>query len=736
MRIGAARILKSRIVFGEDRMRTVIAFVALAAFAAQAQTQPAAFPPRNVQTTFFGAVVDDPYRDLEDIKNPDVATWAKSHADFARSQLESLPGYKGLRSRVAELDESAAASVGTLRLDGKGTLFFTRRGARDNTLKLYQRNAKGGETLLVDPDDWQKETGKPHAINYFAPSSDGQLVAFGISAAGSEEASIYVIETATRKRIGEPIDRAQYPGISWRPDSRSFFYWRQQELKPGMPATEKYQSGRSWLHVVGTPASADVMLAGAEVTPRMQVRRTDFVYVFAPPGSRFAVAVVSNGVQREAAMYTAPLASVGKPDTPWVRICDFADKVTWSAVHGDDIYLLTYRDSTRFSVVRTRLGAPDLAKATTVVPASERVLVTMQAAKDGLYIEARDGSVKRLMRRAWGAQGALDVKLPLEGSAGLLATRQEVDGAIVGLSAWTRAREIHAVNRAGKATNTGLQPLGAFDAPTGLVTTEVKVKSHDGAMVPLSIIHRADVKLDGTNPTLLYGYGSYGFTEEPNYQAMRLAWLERGGVYAVANVRGSSVYGYDWYKAGYKTTKPNTWKDFIACAEYLIAQKYTASSKLGILGGSAGGILVGRAMTERPDLFAAVVPVVGVLDAIRAEATANGVPNIPEFGTVTKEDEFKALLAMSSYHQVKDATSYPAVMLIHGVNDVRVDYWHSSKMAARLLAASTSGKPILLNLDYDAGHGIGSTKQQRQRQVADYYSFLLWQTGHPEFQRH
>jgi prolyl oligopeptidase len=714
----------------------MIGLIAVAAFAAHAQTQPPAFPARNVQATFFGTVVDDPYRDLEDTRNPDVATWAKSHADYARSQLDSLPGYKGLRSRVAELDESAAASIGTVRLDGKGTLFFTRRGARDNTLKLYQRDVKGGETLLVDPDDWQKETGKPHAINYFAPSSDGQLVAFGISAIGSEEASIYVMETATRKRIGEPISRAQYPEINWRPDSRSFFFLRQQELKPDMPATEKYQDGRVWLHVVGTPESADVLAAGPEVSARMQVRRADLPFVVAIPGSRFALGVVANGVQREVALYAAPLVTVGKPGTPWVRICDFADKVTSAAVHGDDIYLLTYRDSTRFSIVRTRLSAPDLAKATTVVPASERVLVALRAAKDGLYIEARDGAVKRLMRRAWGAQGALDVRLPLEGSAWILASRQDVDGAIVGLSAWTRAREIHAVNRAGKVTNTGLQPLGAFDAPSGLVTTEVKVKSHDGAMVPLSIVHRADVKLDGTNPTLLYGYGSYGITEEPNYLAMRLAWLERGGVYAVANVRGSSVYGQDWYKAGYKATKPNTWKDFIACAEYLIAQKYTTSARLGIVGGSAGGILVGRAMTERPDLFAAVIPLVGVLDAIRAETTANGVPNIPEFGTVTKEDEFRALLAMSSYHQVKDATAYPAVMLIHGVNDTRVDYWHSSKMAARLLAASTSSKPILLNLDYEAGHGIGSTKQQRQRQVADYYAFLFWQTGHPDFQRH
>ena len=717
-------------------MRALLGLIAATAFTTHAQIQPAPFPARNVPATFHGTVVDDPYRDLEDVKNPDVAAWAKSQADYARSQLESIAGYKEMRRRLAELDEGAPASVAVVRLDAAGNLYFTRRGAKENTLKLYRRDAKGVETLLVDPDDWQKDTGKPHAINYFTPSPDGKRVAFGISAAGSEAASIHVIDTATRQRLGEPIDRTQFPGISWRPDGRSFFYWRQQELKPGMPATEKYQNGRSYLHVVGTPASADIELAGVEVTPRMAVRRGDFVFVVASPGSRFALAVVANGVQREAAYYAAPLASVGKPGTPWVKVADFADKVTWSAVHGDDIYLMTYRDSPRFSVLRTRLSAPDMAKASAVVAASERVIVTISAAKDGLYMEARDGTVKRLMRRAWGAPSATDIALPVEGSASLLAARQDVDGAIVGLSAWTRARQIHAVNRAGKVTNTELQPLGAFDAPTGLVTTEVKVKSHDGALVPLSIIHRAGVKLDGTNPTLLYGYGSYGFSEEPNYNAMRLAWLERGGVYAVANVRGSSVYGYDWYKAGYKTTKVNTWKDFIAAAEYLVAQKYTTSARLGIMGGSAGGILVGRAMTDRPDLFAAVVPLVGVLDAVRAETTANGVPNIPEFGTVTKEDEFRGLLAMSSYHHVKEATAYPAVLLIHGINDPRVDYWHSSKMAARLMAASSSGKPILLDLDYDAGHGVGSTKEQRQRQLADAYSFLLWQTGHPEFQRH
>lgn len=686
--------------------------------------------------TFFGTVVDDPYRALEDVKNPEVAAWAKSQADYARRELESLPGYGEMRRRVAELDESAPALVANLRRDANGALYFTRRGPRDNNYKLYRRDATGAEALLADPDDWEKKSGKPHAINYFEPSPDGRLVAFGVSAAGSEDASIYVIETATRKPVGAPIDRAQFPAISWRPDSRSFFYLRQQEMKAGMAPTERYRHARSWLHLAGTPSSADLLVAGPDVSPRVRVRPEDFAYVRAMRGSRYAVGIVYAGVQREIALYAAPLETVGKPGTPWTPIADYSDKVTRFTVRGDDLYLLTYRDSNRFSIVRTSLAAPDLKRAAVVVAPSERVLVNLEAARDGLYFEARDGTVKRLMRLAWGGAAPAEVRLPLEGAARILTGSADLDGVHFMHAAWTRAAQLYASDAAGRAANTGLQPLGPFDAPAGFVTTEVKVKSHDGALVPLSVTHRRDVKLDGSNPALLYGYGSYGFSEEPNFQAMRLAWLERGGVYAVANVRGSSVYGNDWYKAGYKSTKPNTWKDFIACAEFLIAQGYTSSARLGILGGSAGGILVGRAMTERPDLFAAVVPVVGVLDAVRAETTANGVPNIPEFGTVAREDEFRALLAMSSYHHVKDGTPYPAVLLVHGVNDPRVDYWHSSKMAARLMAASTSRKPVLLDLDYDAGHGVGATRLQRQKNTANTYAFLLWQTGHPQFQRH
>lgn len=690
------------------------------------------FPARNVPEVFFGTRVDDPYRALESEKDPEVAAWMKAHADYAHRTLESLPGYAALRARIAELDNATAARVGTVH-ERPGALFFTRRGQKDNVFKLYVRRG-GKETLLVDPEDWQKETGKPHAINYFEPSPDARIVAVGISEGGNELASLYLVDTATGKRIGKPIDRARYSQPQWLPDSKAFFYSRVPVLAPGAPMSEVFKNRRTYLHVVGSEAEKDVYLLGPDGNPKVPVVPTEGTLIAHEPGSRFAVAEVFDGVQRELRLYAAPLERARRPDAEWSKICDPADKVTAFAVHGDDVYLLTHAGSPRFAIVRTSLARPDIRNAKVVVAPGDQVISEMAAAKDALYFTTRDGALKRLKRIKWGAASAEEVKLPVEGAAQILSAHTDLAGAIVGVAGWTRALQIHAVAADGGVRNTGLQPLGPFDAPADLVATEVKVRSHDGAMVPLSIVHKRGIPLDGNNPALLFGYGSYGITYDATFDPVRIAWLEMGGVFAVANVRGSSAYGEDWYKAGYKATKPNTWKDFIACAEYLIAQKYTSNTRLGILGGSAGGITVGRALTERPDLFAAAVPVVGMLDFVRLHVMPIGPVNVVEFGDIRKEDEFRALLEMSSYHHVKDGTRYPAVLFQHGVNDTRVNVGQSNKMAARLMAASTSGKPILLDLDYDSGHGQGITKAQRQKQIANYYAFVLWQAGHPGFQ--
>ncbi|NCF16252.1 MAG: prolyl oligopeptidase family serine peptidase, partial [Gammaproteobacteria bacterium] len=318
---------------------------------------------------------------------------------------------------------------------------------------------------------------------------------------------------------------------------------------------------------------------------------------------------------------------------------------------------------------------------------------------------------------------------PRAGAGYVSSVSPEIDGVVLYETSWIQGGVRYAYEpTAGTFTDTGMIPVGKFDNLEGFVAKEVLVTSHDGTQVPLSILHRADLKMDGSNPTIVYGYGSYGSSMSAFFSPTRLAWLERGGVFAVAHVRGGGEYGQEWHYAGRMANKPNTWLDLIASAEYLVDKGYTSPANMAPMGGSAGGILAGRAVTERPDLFGAVVMQVGMLDAVRAETTTNGVPNIKEFGTVTEEEGFRGLLAMSSYHHVRDGETYPAALLTHGYNDNRVNVWMSGKMAARLQAVNgEDGPPVLLRVEFDSGHGIGSTRDQLLSRVADIYSFLFWQ---------
>jgi prolyl oligopeptidase len=696
---------------------------------------PPLAPVRNVTDTYFGTTVDDPYRWLENKADAEVVNWMKAQNEHARSQLARIPGREALLKKIMAYDESVSDRVAQV-VRMPGDLYFSeRRGAADNQFKLYVRQGLAGkDTLLVDPEAIEKKTGKPHAVNWYAPSPDGRMLAYGLSAQGSEAAVLHVLDTRTGKPVGKPIDRADYGGVDWSADGRAIVFNRLQAMRKGMPETQKYQNSQMLLLKVGQPVAQARPVFGTALRG-LDIGPAESPVITLSHDGRWAFGIVFNGTQRELGVFLAPQRSVlsGKPQ--WKRILGASDAVTGIAYFDDTLYMVSYKGAPRSQVLAMNLKTPDIASARVVVPASDRVVANVVAAADALYIETRDGNIKRLYKRAYAADAtAVEVPLPVEGSFELVGdntttANPKLPGVVIDLQGWNRARQIYAVGADGAVRNTGLQPAGPFDAPADIVATEVKVASHDGALVPLSIIHRKDVKLDGNNPTVLYGYASYGITEEPYYSVSRLAWLDAGGVFAVANPRGSGVYGQDWYKAGFQATKPNTWKDFIACAEYLIAQKYTQPARLGILGASAGGILVGRAMTERPDLFAAVIPAVGALDGIRFETTPNGIPNIPEFGSVKTEAGFKALLAMSTYANIKPGTPYPAVLMTHGVNDPRVEVWQSTKTAARLMAATTSGKPVLLRLDFDAGHGIGSTKKQQIEERADWYSFMLWQMG-------
>jgi prolyl oligopeptidase len=411
-------------------------------------------------------------------------------------------------------------------------------------------------------------------------------------------------------------------------------------------------------------------------------------------------------------------------------------EITSFAVHGDDLYLLSHQNASRYKVLQTSMTHPDVALAHVVVAPGHEVIDAIAAAKDALYVQAHDGTAGKLYRLAYARDAQpVAVALPLAGAVQIVDSDLSRPGVVVSIASWTRHEAFYSVGaKDSQVADTGLQAVGPFGAPADLVADEVLVKSHDGLDVPLSIVHRKGMKLDGGNPTELDAYGAYGITDDPVYVPRLLAWYELGGVIATCHVRGGGIYGEQWHLAGKQLTKPNSWMDLIACGEYLVKQGYSSPAKMAVAGASAGAITAGRALTARPDLWAAVVSEVGELNAVRAETAADGVPDIPEFGTVKNQGQFNGLLEMDAFHHVEDGVKYPAALLLHGINDPRVPAWTSMKMAARLQAASTSGKPVLLRIDYDDGHGGDSTKTQRQERSADMWSFMLWQFGDSRFQ--
>jgi prolyl oligopeptidase len=719
------------------RFRLLAAGVTLlcAAGTASAQAKPPVAPVRDVSDTYFGVTVNDPYRYMEDLKNPEVAAWMKAQADYTRAALAKIPQRDAILREVTTFGDAAAARVTSVQLIGD-KVYYLKRRADENLAKLYTRDGLGGkERLLVDPDQMPAPEGKHFAIDYFAASPDNKYLAYGISIGGSEESVLHVIDLATGKETGDVIDRANFGSPSWLPDGR-LLYNRLQKMPAGSAVTEKYINSRAYVHELGKNPDTDTPLLGAGLAPGIAIEPAEIPIAASPVGSTYVMGLVINGVQNEFKLYVAPLTALAGDKTPWVKVADNADDVTGFDVAGETLYLLTHKNASRFKVLSISLAKPDLATAQVVVPPTEAVVTGIVVAKDALYVRRMNGGVSDLLRVTY-APGAkpTPVKLPYAGDVDGLAADPRRPGLVFDLGGWTRFGGYYAYEPGpNKVVDTVLQPQGKYDNPPDLVSTEVKVRAQDGTLVPLSIVYRKGIKLDGNNPTILYGYGAYGISEKPFYRPTFLPWFDRGGVLAVAHVRGGGEYGEDWHKAGYKATKPNTWNDAIACAEWLVAHKYTAPAKLAIMGGSAGGIFVGRSITERPDLFGAAIDQVPSSDALRFEFTANGVPNIPEFGTVKKEDEFKALLAMSPYHHVKDGVAYPAVLLLTGINDPRVDAWEAGKMAARLQAATSSDKPVLLRIDYDAGHGFGSTKKSQYQERADVLAFLFWQFGAKGFQ--
>lgn len=695
---------------------------------------PPPAPSEPVVDTLHGVRVEDPFRNLENLRDPRTRAWLEAQAAYGEAQLARIDAREALARRIAELSRSAGDVVRDLRRFPGGRSYYLKRRAGENQFRLMLRNGAGEERVLVDPQQHARD-GAPHAINWYVPSWDGRTLAFGLSAAGSEDASLHLIDTASGRLLREPVPRVRQEYAGFSPDSRRLAFNQNRALPAGAPDTETYLDSTVYVIDLDRPQAAPRPIFGRELQPELGLERLDVGAVFFAPGSRWMVARTTDTTVPEGRLFVAPVAALGsaKP-IGWRPISRAEDQITDAQLRGDTLYLRTRAGAPRGRVLALPLGAgtPSLQRAReAVAEPSQGVLREFTLGRDAIYVEVQQGFNTRVMRHGRGTpRDGVDVA---PGVAGTTFVVEDAGRAYrspwVTTTRWTEPPRVFAIDSKGGARDTGIRDSRRPAGTPELEVTEVLVESHDGARVPLAVVHRQGLARDGRNPTILIGYGAYGFSFQAGFDPRSLAWFERGGVIALANVRGSGAFGDTWYRAGFKASKPNTWKDGLAAARWLIAQRYASPQTLGIWGTSAGGIFVGRAVTTAPELFAAAVFDVGVLDTVRFEESANGITNVSEFGTVRDPAEFRGLLEMSTYHQLRDGTPYPAVMLVHGMNDPRVDVWQSAKTAARLQQATASGKPVFMRIDMQAGHGVGSTAQQAASQLGDVYAFLLWQFG-------
>jgi len=422
----------------------------------------------------------------------------------------------------------------------------------------------------------------------------------------------------------------------------------------------------------------------------------------------------------------------------WKNLIRPEDEVYDFYTTDKDLYLYTPENAPNFKILKTSLANPDIKNAEVVVAEDpQRKITGYSITSDGLYYTLSENGIREtLFFLPEAEKKPKEINLPFPaGSARISSKGFKFNDFWVGITGWTsdyqRFRYIPQNNEF-KLEN--LSSVAEYPEYKDLTVEELMIPSHDGAKVPLSLIYNKSIRKTGNNPVFLYGYGAYGSSITPGFSPYLLLWAYEGGIIGIPHVRGGGELGNAWYKAGYKTTKPNTWKDLIACAEYLIKEKYTSAQKIAINSASAGGILIGRAMTERPDLFAVAIPQVGCLNTVRGEESPNGPVNAPEFGTIKDSVECMALIEMDAYLHVKDGEKYPSTLITAGMNDPRVIAWQPAKFAARLEAANKSDKPVLFLVDYEAGHGIGNTKTKDFEELADVFSFALWQTVHPDFQ--
>jgi prolyl oligopeptidase len=668
--------------------------------------------------------VTDDYRYMEEEK-PETIAWMKAEGAYTREVLDAIKPLAQLRAEVAKFTASFGLVQGYTIFNGRA--FYEERAPGSDNFDLMVKDSRGVRKVVDVAALRAAHGGKPYAINYFLASPDGAKVAVGTSEGGSEEAVLTVYDAASGKQIAGPIDRAQFGATAWTDDAKTLYFVRLKKLAPTDPQTEKYRDATAdaW-----DLKSQPVPVIGTALGHGPPLMHDEAPAVTIGTGSPLAALLAINGVQRELAIWLAPVAKVNDPRTDWKKFVTRDDDVTGIDMRKDEIFLLSHKDAPTFKVLAVRAGQPIATAKTLVAARPDRVIEGIHAASDALYVLATRGAYSQLLRIPAGTNQVEEVALPFEGHATEAFTDPRQSGVTVLMSSWVVPPTLSDYDPQTKGfRDLKIGTRGDIDS-SAFVVSDLDAKAHDGVQVPLSLVQPKGKSTPQI--TVIEAYGSYGISNFADFSTRRAIAMHAGITYGVCHVRGGGELGEAWRLAGKDANKHNTWQDIIACGESLIARGTTSKEKLFILGGSAGGITVGRAMTERPDLFAGVLDLVPASNTLRMEFTPNGPPNIPEFGSVKTEAGFNNLYDMDTIVHIKKGVQYPAVMVTTGLNDPRVASWVPAKVAAAL-QASDSVRPVLLRIDAQAGHGIGSTRAQTDDLNADIVAFVFWRAGVPQW---
>ena len=682
-----------------------------------ATAAPPKVPVHVVEDTIYGHTIADPYRWLENSDSPETQQFVHDELAYTRSILDPLPLRDQIHKRLTDL--MSIGAIGTPQIGGPYYFYTRREGTQNQPVLLVREGSNGKDRALVDPN--QMSSDGTTAMDWWYPSDDGKFVAYGISNSGSEQSVLHVVETATGKVLPDTIDRTRFGGVAWKKDNSGFYYNRNPR-KGDVPAGEEVYHVKTFYHALGSDPATDKLFfgegLGAQEIPSVQFADDD--------GRWLLIKVFVTYVKSE--LYLHDL----KAGTPPVKITNDKEAIYDGEIFRGKIYITSNEDAPRFRMFVADVGHPQREHWSEAIPQSDAILQNISVVGEklvGLY-EKNASSQLKLFELS--GKPMADVPLPTIGSVAGLGGKWDRKEMFFGFQSFIVPPTIYRYDLDDRKTSLWDKVHSSID-PSAYEVHQEWFTSKDGTRVPMFLFHKKGIERNGKNPTLLTGYGGFNISLTPQFVPDRFVWLEHGGIFAVANLRGGSEFGEEWHRAGMLGHKQNVFDDFIAASEYLVAQKYADKDHLAIRGGSNGGLLMGAMITQRPDLFKVVVCQVPLLDMLRYQNFLIAKLWVPEYGSADDPKQFDWLYAYSPYHHVKPGTEYPSILFMTADSDSRVDPMHAKKMAALMQAEAANGqsreRPILLRIEPKAGHGVGKPISKQIEELTDINSFLFWQLG-------